>query len=209
MVECQASQDYAGGPRLTRRTPPPLFLTVGSLIRVHTRTLTLSHTCTHTHGYTERVCVDRIGGICYSYLLLWIVSVFSMLCYTLRHVTRCLRGELHYCRLLLSETSDRMFLSWQTWDLLCFMYYGFVGFCEQFLKQHPGYTIHPIHLSGSATETLFRQLKYASAGNLMSTNYASARASILIKGCVSGKYKGDDYRDVPLFVRQHQLKKSK
>ena len=89
------------------------------------------------------------------------------------------------------------------------MYYGFIGFCEHFLKEHPGYTIHPIRLSGSAVETLFSQLKYASGGNLMSTNYASARASILIKGGVAGKYKGDDYRDTPLFVRQNKLKKSK
>ena len=102
-----------------------------------------------------------------------------------------------------------MFVSWQAWDLLRFMYYGFIGFSENFLRQHPGYTIHPIRLSGSAVETLFSQLKYASGGNLMSTNYASARALILIKGGVSGKYKGDDYRDAPLFVQQHNLKKSK
>ena len=102
-----------------------------------------------------------------------------------------------------------MFLSWQTWDLLRFMHYGFTGFCEEFLRQHPGYTIYPIRLNGSAVETLFSQFKYASGGNLMSTNYASARASVLIKGCISGKYKGDDYRDAPLFVRQHQLKRSK
>ena len=102
-----------------------------------------------------------------------------------------------------------MFLSWQTWDLLRFMFYGFTGFCEQFLQDHPGYTIYPIRLNGSAVETLFSQLKYASGGNLMSTNYASARASILVKGCVAGRNKGDDYRDAPLFVRQHQLKKVK
>ena len=89
------------------------------------------------------------------------------------------------------------------------MHYGFTGFCEEFLRQHPGYTIYPIRLNGSAVETLFSQFKYASGGNLMSTNYASARASVLIKGCISGKYKGDDYRDAPLFVRQHQLKRSK
>lgn len=89
------------------------------------------------------------------------------------------------------------------------MHYGFLGFCEEFLENHPGYTIHPIRLNGSAVETIFSQLKYASGGNLMSTNYSSARASLLIKGGVSGKYKGDDYRDAPLFVRQHSLLRSK
>ncbi len=69
------------------------------------------------------------------------------------------------------------------------MYYGFTGFCEEFLRQHPGYTIHLIRLSGSAVETLFSQLKYASGGNLMSINYSSARASIFIKGGMSGNTK--------------------
>ena len=56
-------------------------------------------------------------------------------------------------------------------------------------------------------ETLFSQSKYASGRNLMSTNYAAARASVrLIKGGVAGKFKGDNNRDAPLFV-QHQLKK--
>ena len=116
-------------------------------------------------------------------------------------------SRLIYIGYSFSQTSDRMFLSWQTWDLLRFMHYGFVGFCEEFTKKHPGYTIFPIRLNGSAVETLFSQLKYASGRNLMSTNYAAARASVLIKGGVAGKFKGDDYRDAPLFVRQHQLKK--
>ena len=82
------------------------------------------------------------------------------------------------------------------------MYYGFVNFCEDFLKRNPGYTIYPIRLNGSAVETIFSLLKYASGGNLMSTNYASTRA---VKGAISGKSKGDDYRDAPLFIRQHAL----
>ncbi len=66
-----------------------------------------------------------------------------------------------------------MFLAWQTWDLLRLMYYGFTGFTSEFLQKHPGYTIYPIRLNGSAIETVFSQLKYATGGNLMSTNYAS------------------------------------
>ena len=86
-----------------------------------------------------------------------------------------------------------MFISHQTWDLLRIMYYGFVGFCTDFFEKHPGYTIYPIRMNGSAVETVFSQLKYATGGNLISTNYASARSSILLRVCISGKYKGDDY----------------
>ena len=74
------------------------------------------------------------------------------------------------------------------------MFYGFTVFCEDFLKSHPGYFIYPSRLKDSAVETIFSQLKYSTGGNLMSTNYASASASLLIKGCVSGRYKGEDYR---------------
>ncbi len=105
-----------------------------------------------------------------------------------------------------AETTKRMFLAWQTWDLLRLMCYGFTGFTSEFLQKHPGYTIYPIRLNGSAVETVFSQLKYATGGNLMSTNYASARSSILLRGSVSGKSK-DDYRNAPLFVRKHSLKK--
>ena len=98
-----------------------------------------------------------------------------------------------------------MFLSWQTWDLQRIVYYGFTGFCEDFLTSHSGYFIYPSRLNGSAIETIFSQLKYSTGGNLLSINYASARASLLIKGCVSGRYKGDDYRDAPLYIREHKL----
>lgn len=107
-----------------------------------------------------------------------------------------------------SETSSRMFLSWQAWDLLRLMYHGFIGFCKSFLKRHPDYFICPIRLNGSAVETLFSQLKYVSGGNLMSTNYSSARASLLIKNDISGRCKDDDYRNAPLFLRQHSLLES-
>ncbi len=73
------------------------------------------------------------------------------------------------------------------------MYYGFTGFCDDFLRKHPGYTIYPIRMNGSAVETVFSQLKYASGGNLMSTNYSSVRSSLLIRGSISGKHKRDDY----------------
>lgn len=84
-----------------------------------------------------------------------------------------------------SRNSERMFISYQTWDFLRIMYYGFVGFCTDFLEKHPGYTVYPIRMNGSAVETVFSQLKYVTGGNLISTNYASARSSILLRGCIS------------------------
>ena len=77
------------------------------------------------------------------------------------------------------------------------MYYGFIGFCEDFLTRHPQYIICPIRLNGSAVES---QLKYISGGNLMSTNYSSASA---IKNDISKRCRDDDYRNAPLFLRQH------
>ena len=38
----------------------------------------------------------------------------------------------------ITTTTWRPFLSWQTWDLLRVMYYGFQGFCAEFLQKHPG-----------------------------------------------------------------------
>lgn len=109
----------------------------------------------------------------------------------------------------ITTTTQRPFLSWQTWDLLRVMYYGFRGFCSEFLQKHPGYTIHPIRFNGSAVETFFSQLKFATSGHLSGTNYATARSSVLTRGSVKGKRKNTDYRKVPLYIRQHSLQKKR
>lgn len=107
----------------------------------------------------------------------------------------------------ITTTSKRLFLSWQTWDLLRVMYYGFRNFCEEFLNKHPGYTIYPIRFNGSAIETFFSQLKFATSGHLSATNYATARAAVLTRGSVKGKHKHTDYRHIPLHIRKHNLTK--
>lgn len=107
----------------------------------------------------------------------------------------------------ITSTSDRPFLSWQTWDLTKIMYYGFTGFCKDFLAENPTYRVYPMRLNGSAIETVFSQLKYIASGHLSSVNYASARASLLTRGTVSGRKKKVDYRDVHLYIRQHSLKR--
>lgn len=85
------------------------------------------------------------------------------------------------------------------------MYYGFRGFCEEFLQKHPGYTIYPIRFNGSAVESFFSQLKYTTSGHLSWTNYATARAAILTRGSVKGKRKNTDYRKVPLYIKKTQI----
>ena len=109
----------------------------------------------------------------------------------------------------ITETTQRPFLAWQTWDLLRIMYYGFRDFSESFLARHPGYTIFPIRLNGSAIETFFSQLKHTTSGQLSSANYSAARAAILTRGSVTQKKKSDTYRSSQLHIRSHPLQKTK
>ena len=108
----------------------------------------------------------------------------------------------------ITKTSSRPFLSWQTWDLLRLMYYGFKGFCEDFLTRNPGYVIFPIRLNGSAIKSFFSRLKHTTSGHLSGDNYANARASVLTRGSTEAKH-SHDYRDVPLCIRKHSLQKTK
>lgn len=88
------------------------------------------------------------------------------------------------------------------------MYYGFTGFCKYFTSKYPGYTIYPVRLNGSAVETLFSQLKYATAGQLSAANYSTARAAILTRGSVSGKKtKIDAYRNTQLDIMKHPIQR--
>ncbi len=107
-----------------------------------------------------------------------------------------------------TSTSERPFVSWQTWDLLKIMVYGFSGFCKNFLERHPGYTIYPIRLNGSAIETFFSQLKHVTSGHLSSVNYATARAAVLTRGSIKGRVRGE-YRNAPLAIRQHPLQRTR
>ena len=109
----------------------------------------------------------------------------------------------------ITRKSGKLFLSWQTWDLMRLMYYGFRNFCADFTTAHPGYTIYPVRLNGSAVETFFSQVKHATSGHLSSVNYATARGAVLTRGSIHGKMRRHrgDYRDAPLFNRQHPLKR--
>lgn len=63
-----------------------------------------------------------------------------------------------------------------TWWIMLF---GFKNFCANFIAAHPGYTIYPVRLNGSAVETFFSQVKHATSGHLSSVNYAQARGHII------------------------------
>lgn len=109
----------------------------------------------------------------------------------------------------ITSTSDHPFLSWQTWDLMKIMYYGFTVFCMDSFAENPTYRVYPMRLNGSATEMVFSQLKYIASGHLCSVNYASARASLLTRLTVYGRKKKVDYRDVHLYIWQRSLKRKK
>ena len=82
------------------------------------------------------------------------------------YYSHTLEGAKCYCSLIM-----------QTWDLLQIMYGGFVGLCDDFIREHPQHFISPLRINGSAVESIFSCLKYITGGNLASTNYASSLAA--------------------------------
>ena len=89
----------------------------------------------------------------------------------------------------IATSEQRSCLAWQTWGLMRSTYYGFVEFTMSYLERHSqdGLYIVPVRLNGSAMETPFPQMKYSAGGHLSSTNYSTARSSLLIKKQVRGQ----------------------
>ena len=85
-------------------------------------------------------------------------------------------------------------LAWQTWDLLRIYVFGVKGLVGDFLKRHPGYFLVLSRINGSAVESLFSQIKYSSAGKLSSSNYATARKSVMITANVENLSTDHSYR---------------
>lgn len=128
-----------------------------------------------------------------------------------------------------TESTQKVFLSWQSTFLLCahvmifkaqcfFVFsiawdnlridvYGFVGFTEYFFSRHPGYFLSPLRISGSAVETLFGQYKYMSGNKLDAVNYSTCRSKYLAKQAVH--YSGQFYRDENLSMPMAPLEKKK
>lgn len=111
----------------------------------------------------------------------------------------CDDAIINHINIQSSETKE--FLAWQTWDLTRLTLYGFTDFVKSFFQRHPNtdHYIVPVRLNGSAVETLFSQLKYSAGGHLSSTNYATARSSLIVKKTVRRhNVKDKDYRNVSL-----------
>ena len=86
-----------------------------------------------------------------------------------------------------TNSYQKSFLSWQTWDLMRVCWYGFRDFCHDFFCDHPGYCVTPLRLNGSSIETIFSQLKHASRGSLTAVTYESARAQLLTRRSLHGQ----------------------
>ncbi|XP_014670998.1 PREDICTED: uncharacterized protein LOC106811792 [Priapulus caudatus] len=105
----------------------------------------------------------------------------------------------------LTSPKERRFLSWQTWDLLRVMYFGFTGLVSSFMERHPDHFISPLRINGSAVETLFSQFKARAGGKLSSLNYETSLRSYLTKRnlAVATKtihHSARGYRDVELKI---------
>ena len=98
-----------------------------------------------------------------------------------------------------TSPKTKEFLSWQTWDLLRLMRFGFVDFCKDFTTRNPSHYIVPVRVTGSAIETVFSQLKHAAGGCLTAANYASSRASLQVqRSCIPSHCSNASYRDQPV-----------
>lgn len=101
----------------------------------------------------------------------------------------------------ITATKCSPFLSWQTWDLLRISVSGIKGMLRDFTRRNPGYFLVPSRINGSAIESLFSQIEYATAGKLTSTNYASSRRAVIVSANVhSENCMNKDYRDDKLNI---------
>ena len=108
-----------------------------------------------------------------------------------------------------NASQQKKFLAWQTWDLQRIMVYGLEALSHDFIgKYGDNFYVQPKRLNGSAIETLFSQFKFIAGGKLSAGNYAHARAAYLLKVDIHGRHFGEaDYRNVPLYLRQWQLRR--
>ena len=106
-----------------------------------------------------------------------------------------------------TDSRQKLFIAWQTWDLQRVLVYGFKELCTDFFQKYENnFFLAPKRLNGSAIETLFSQFKDIAGSKLSATNYATARASYLMKVAIHGRrHAEEDYRNVPLYIRQLDL----
>lgn len=110
----------------------------------------------------------------------------------------------------LQKSQQEVFLSWQTWDLLRVMFYGFMGLAKEFFKLCPGYFLSFIRITGSAIESLFSQIKYAAGGKITSASYVSGRKAVTIRRNVQGKNISNKFhRDHLILINEADITASK
>ena len=117
----------------------------------------------------------------------------------------CTHVKTSFAGYTVTDPKGKKFLSWQTWDLMRITWFGFKEFCEDFTTRHPGYAIYPLRLTGSAVETIFSRLKFITGGHLSAVNFVTARANLLTRYDVHGQHSKEEYRNAPLYVREHKL----
>ena len=74
-----------------------------------------------------------------------------------------------------------------------------IGLTEDFLQRNPGYFVVPVHISGSAIESVFSCLKYSSGGNLSTINYPTSLSALITQRDIAFNHNGEDgYHKVSL-----------
>ncbi|KAL9953963.1 hypothetical protein ACROYT_G041447 [Oculina patagonica] len=102
------------------------------------------------------------------------------------------------------KARQRKFLAWQTWDLLRLVVNGFLMFCDWFfdnVSPNGKYFISPLRINGSAIESIYSILKFASGGNLSALSYGPSLGKLINrKGMQQNKNSEKGYRDVVLNI---------
>ena len=108
------------------------------------------------------------------------------------------RGDANFS---ITATKESPFLAWQTWDLLRICVFGIMGLLKDFKQRHPDNFLVFSRVNGSAIESVFSQIKYATAGKLSSANYASSRRAVIVSSNVQSNHALNvDYRDEILHI---------
>lgn len=113
------------------------------------------------------------------------------------------------------DKKQKEFISWQTFDILRVMFFGFVDLCNAVWNLKPGSYLVGLKVNGSAVETLFSQIKARSGQELTSTNYLGARRSLLVSRDVefdnrkrASDYSAGGYRNADLNFCDAKKRKS-
>ncbi len=95
-----------------------------------------------------------------------------------------------------TASKNSPFLAWQTWDLLRICVFGLKGLLKDFKQRNPQHYLVLSRINEKAIESLFSQMKYATAGKLSSVNYGSSRRAVIISSNVQSSHaQNENYRD--------------